>query len=933
MGNQNSGGARRVSRQSWKPNRFLVILRGLWSFVYALLKIAVGAAATVAVITVICLFCFVGILADYLETDILPNSEVQLEGFDQSGNSYVYYVDSNGDIQVLQKLYAETSSDWASYDEIPEAMIQAAVAIEDKRFFEHQGVDWFTTIKACINMFVGSGSQFGGSSITQQLIKNLYLEYDDSADDVTVQRKVQEIFRATEFEKRYDKTVVLEWYLNKIYLGENCTGVKAAAATYFGKELEDLTVAECACIISITNNPSRYDPYRETLDSDGLTGLEENRIRQVNTLYEMRNQGWLTEEEYWEAYNQELVFKRGIDDDDEYVDCKNEECGYHGHRSTYLLEDGVYYCPQCGEPTTASGDASQTVYSWFVDTVLEDVAQMLCEQAGLEWNSTTKEDFKRLASQSGYHIYSTLDMTVQNAVDAIYTDLTQIPETQSLQQLQSAIVIIDNTTGDIVAMAGGVGEKTVHDAYNCATDATLQPGSAIKPLSVYAPAFELGAITPASVIDDLPLYYVDETPFPRNDTKTYSYSRTVLDGLVSSVNAVAVNTLDKIGLEYSFRFARDKFGLSTLVESYTSSNGTVYSDIGWSPLGMGAPTFGVTVRDMASAYATFANDGVYREGRTFTKVYDSEGNLVLDNTQDSVQIISEKTVNYVNYCLDSAVDHGTGTLADLDDIGISVAGKTGTTMSRKDLWFCGYTGYYTAAVWSGYLTPEEIIQVGTSGNPSARLWNKVMEPLHESLSDISLYDSNAMVKVTVCLDCGKLATDACSMDVRTYDSGVSRTATAYVYPEDMPTEECDCHVIVDFCTSCNAVANDYCKLLAEAGQTTLVKRSLVKLTQTEVNAIAAAGEVGLSSAYLKDNYVYLVDKNGSPLYSYKGISGTVNSGVSAPYLVCTVHTQADWEAYLAQIGGTEGPADPTEESTDPTEETEEPSEDTGENTN
>ena len=247
---------RKVSRQNWKPNRFLSVLHGIWISVYSVLKIVLGALATVLVIGAVCMFIFVWTLGDYLEGEILPQAGVQLEGFDLNEPSYVYYVDSSGNIQVLQKLYAEVKREWASYEEIPENLINAAVSIEDHRFFEHQGVDWFTTLKACVNMFVGSGDQFGGSSITQQLIKNLMLMDDDSADDVTVQRKVLEIFRAAEFERRYDKTVVMEWYLNKIYLGNRCEGVKAAAAKYFGKELEHLTAAECASLISITNNPS-----------------------------------------------------------------------------------------------------------------------------------------------------------------------------------------------------------------------------------------------------------------------------------------------------------------------------------------------------------------------------------------------------------------------------------------------------------------------------------------------------------------------------------------------------------------------------------------------------------------------------------------------------------------------------------------------------
>ncbi len=894
---------RKVSRQSWKASPFLRVLKGLWTGVYSVFKVAMGALATVVLIGGICMLVFAWLLGGYLEKEILPNAATELDSIMLRQNSYAYYIDRNGNIQPLQKIYADVSSQWVDYEDIPEDLIHAAVAIEDKRFFEHQGVDWFTTMKACVNMFVGSGSQFGGSSITQQLIKNIFGE-----DDVTVQRKVLEIFRATELEKRYSKDTVMEYYLNYIYLGQRCNGVKAAAATYFGKELDFLTPAECASLISITNNPSRFDPYRTSLDSSGKTGMERNLERRNTTLKEMRNQGYLTEEEYQEAIRQEIVLKRGIDDADRLGYCENEDCGYRGKVSTFdLRDDGKYYCPQCGTVTSIGEDASQDVYSWFMDTVLEDVGQDLAEKMGIDWESMTSKEKRNfitsIVAKGGYHIYTTLDYDVQKTVDSVYQNLENIAKTQSVQQLQSGIAVVDNRTGDIVAMAGGVGKDKGFDDFNRATDAHLQPGSSIKPVAIYAPAFELGTISPATVIKDLPLYYTGSRPFPYNDDRRYDYSRTILSGVVSSVNAVAVNTLDKIGLPYSFHFAKDKFGLSDLVEKYVNSQGTVFSDINYSPLGMGAPTIGITIRDMTAAYATFPNNGVYREARTYTKVYDSQGNLVLDNTQDSNPILSEKTVNYMNYCLDQAVQGGTGKRADLAEIGIDVCGKTGTTASNKDRWFCGFTNYYTAAVWCGYDVPEVISLVGDTSNPACRLWKQVMQPLHQGLSSKPMYDSSKMVDVTVCLDCGKKATSACSLDARCKNpTKTSRVSVAKVYPEDVPREECDCHVVVDWCDSCNAAANEYCLKLAAVGKCKISKRSVTKMRQTQVDAIAKASKNGLRAWHQAENYVYLVDDAGKPS-SYKGLFGNQNKNINEPYLVCNIHTEKDWEDYLAAHPG------------------------------
>ncbi len=894
MENEHNNGVRRVTRQSWKPAKFLVVLRSLWTGTYSIIKIMLAALVTVVAIMLVCMFAFMGLLADYLNGgDIMDNSQVVMDDFDQSGNSVMYYTDSNGEIQVLQRLHADEDKDWASYDEIPENLIYAAVAIEDHRFFEHQGVDWIPTLKACVSMFVG-GREFGGSSITQQLIKNLYLEYDDSADDITVQRKIQEIFRATEFEKRYDKKFIIEWYLNKIYLGERCKGIKPAAAEYFGKELEDLNAAECAALISITNNPSLFNPYRTGLDDykdEQLTGMERNKRRREDTLFMMHEYGWLTDEEYAQALidSENLTLKRGIDEADRYADCINEDCLYHGKVGTFIKgDDGETYCPQCGESTTVGDDASQVVYSWFVDLALEDVAQYFCERAGVDWNTAdqdTRQDFKRLVCQGGFHIYTTLDMSVQNQVDKIYTDLSKIPDTDSLQQLESGIVIIDNETGDLVAISGGVGEKVDHDAYSNASDAKLQPGSSIKPLSVYAPAFELGVLNPASVVKDMPLYFVEEVPFPRNVDRTYSLSQTVLYGVAESLNGVAVNSLDIMGLEYSFNFAKEKFGLSTLVKSYTNSSGKVFSDVAWAPLGMGAPTVGITIRDICTAYATFANNGIYRDARTYLLIYDNDGNLVHNNKQSSKRILTEKTVNYINYCLDSAVDWGTATRADME--GFDVYGKTGSTSDNKDRWFCGFTGKYTASVWSGYDHPEAISGVNVNGesignNPSIYLWKQVMQPLHKNYKNEALFDKTGMKEVTVCLDCGKLATAACQLDVRTFEhKGVSRVYTAWIYPEDAPAEECDCHVIVDYCTDCKRVANTGCVHVA--------KRSLVKMTKAEMEEIYAASKVGLYKSHSSQNYIYLVDRSGNDV-PFFGFEGNLNAGVNKPYLVCNIHT-------------------------------------------
>ena len=878
-------------RQEWNPHWILKVLYTIWSACIAAVKIALGAVATVLLIGIVCGFVFVGILGNYLQDDILPESGFNLDNYDLDQTSFVYYVDNSGEIQVLQQVHTSTDRQWATLEEIPEDLINAAIAIEDKRFYEHQGVDWITTVKACANLFFGGGSKFGGSTITQQLIKN-----QTGEDSVTVQRKVMEIFRAQQFEKTYDKDTVMEWYMNTIYLGKGCYGVKSAAAEYFGKELRNLTTAECASLISITNNPSIYGPYSSTYEwthegeTKEMTGKERNRIRQMYVLGEMLDQQWLTQEEYDAAVAQEMVFKSGIDLQDKIATCKS--CRYSDTVSTLVFENSKYYCPTCGNEISVTQDSSQEVYSWFVDTVLEDVATDLAAISGVNYASLDDEGQKNwmaLIQRGGYHIYTTLDMDVQAQVDAIYMDLSKIPTAKSNQQLQSGIVVIDNSTGDIVALSGGVGEKVTHDAFNRATDSKLQTGSSMKPVAVYAPAFEAGAISPVSVVKDLPISYSGGA-FPKNDNRTYSYSRTIYSGVEDSVNGISVNTLEMIGFDYAYNFAKEKFGLSTLTDHYETANGVVKSDKGYSPLGLGALTVGATIRDMSAAYATFANDGVYREARTYTKVYDSNGNLVLDNTQDSRQILSQKSVNYMNYCLYNAVESGTGTAAKIS--GQNVAGKTGTTSSSKDRWFCGYTSYYTAAVWCGYDNPEVIKLTGSNrSNPAARLWKMVMAPIHSGLSKSAIYDSSGMRSYSVCLDSGDLATDACRKDTRVYEFSLNRVASAYAYKDDAPNKTCDKHVLVDYCSSGNGVANEYCQKFAEVMDFDIVERALVKMTKSEINEIKKAGDAGLSSAYLDGSYVYYEDGD------WFGFSGNSNKNVKSPYLVCSEHTKESWDAY------------------------------------
>lgn len=850
----------RQPKQEKQPHLAWRITRTVLDVLGKIILVLLIAVGTVALIAAIAGSIFLSKFKSYVELDIIPKAEEYAEGLELDNislaqTSIIYYTDpKTGEYRELQQLYGTENRIWVSYDDIPLDLVRAAISIEDKRFPTHKGVDWIRTL-AAVKGFAGGSSSFGGSTITQQLIKNLSQE-----DEVTVDRKVQEIFRALEVEKRYTKSEIMEWYLNTIYLGEGCYGVQSAARVYFGKKVSDLTTAECASLIAITNNPSLYDPYiRE----------ENNRERQLTILKEMYAQGYIeTEEAYQAAVDQEMVFRNGTYDEEEYT-CAS--CGFTGTRAEYTETDGEYFCPQCGEVNNAVD--KNHYYSYFVDTVWRDVVDALVERYGY---SELAAEQKLLTG--GYKIYATIDPEVQAIVDKVYENLDNVPKTVSVQQLQSAIVVTDNKTGDIVAMAGGVGDKGGSLMLNRATQSKQPAGSSFKPVAVYAPALDAGIITPATVYEDSPLN--EDRNWPQNDSRSYSGLCNVLRGLTRSLNTISVKVLNDLGVENSYQFLTQKLGFTTLVDELQIGDHS-YTDIALAPLGLGQLTRGVTVREMTQAYGTFPNGGTFREARTFTKVVDPEGKVILDNAQESHTAIGEKADFYINYMLQNAVLAGTGSAAAMDNI--AVAGKTGTSNDNQTRWFAGYTPYYTAVVWCGYDEPEQIILDGDWTNPAISMWNQVMRPLHEGLESASFSQPENVGYYSVCADCGGKPIEACKKDVR--ENGSNRVVTVRLFYEDAPTKECTCHTMVKICKESGKIANEYCE-------------------KADGNTVEEVGKL----IYNKN---WKVNKDADFVYNPEDKEQ-----------VCTIHTAES----VKPTEPTEGPTDPTlpTEPTEPTESTEPP---------
>lgn len=751
---------------------------------------------------------FACLFALYVKNNLSAQVD-SIDGFTLDQTSVIYYEDpKTGQDVVLRKLYGGANRTWVKYEDIPKNLIHACIAIEDKRFEDHQGVDWVTTLKACVKMFLGRG-EAGGSTITQQLVKNI-----TGRDEVTVRRKLVEIFSALELEKKYTKKQIMELYLNVIALGENCEGVESASQVYFGKSVSELDLAECAALIGITNNPSIYDPY---------INADKNKERQVIILDQMLEQKYITQEQHDTAVAEEMVL----------------------HNAS-------------GE---ASGD--EDYYSYFEDQVINDVVRDLSEKTGYDQTIVRK-----MLMTGGYKIYSTLNPDVQAAVEEVYQNLDNIPKTASSQQLQSGIVIIDNKTGDVVAVAGGVGEKQGSLILNRATQSYLSPGSTIKPVSVYAPALELGLITPATVMDDTPYSFTDARHWPKNSDSIYRGLMNINEAVGLSINTIPVKLVAQMTPEYSFEFAKEKMGLSTLVSSYVNAAGDTFSDVDLAPLAMGGLTRGVTVKAMAQAYATFANEGVYREARTYTKVVDSDGKVVLDNTQQSHVAMKDMTAWYITYMLENTVESGTGTAAQIENM--TVAGKTGTTTSDFDRWFAGYTPYYTGVVWCGYDDPEEVVLTDSSTNPAIVLWQKVMEQVHDGLPNKEFNKPTNVVECTVCRDSGLLMTDACREDPRG-----SRAVTVELSLYDVPTQNCDVHKEVEICGASGHVVNEYCK-------------------QVEGNTTKTVGLLDVSRAFpvrgiTVQDQAYAVPNDSLPAGYYPALSPDVD----AINVECYIHTRDD----------------------------------------
>ena len=732
--------------------------KGLLHFFTKTIIITVIIVSTVITVTGL-------VFAVYIEKNIEKTIDENIfspVGTGESTKIYYYeYSDRENRVGTLHtisdnELYNAYKCKSVSYDQIPQDMINAFISIEDKRFLQHNGVDWKRTLSAGINYFLKFNNSFGGSTITQQLIKNV-----TKNDDYSFQRKIQEIYWALDLEKKMDKKEILQIYLNIINLSGGCFGVGAAAEYYFSKDIAELSLVECAAIAAITNSPTYYDPIRNP---------QNNKYRRDLILKEMLEQGYISVDEYNSSANTELILN--VDE----------------------------------------GSNMQNINSWYVDMVLDDVINDLVEK-----NGYSRSMASLMVYTGGLKIYTVMDPKIQSALDEYYANEKNFYSTTQADNPQSSIIVIDPNTGDVLGVAGSIGVKSANRIQNFATQTLRPAGSVIKPLSVYAPSLEKGIINWSSVYDDVPIKFESISSgvssstnnyniWPKNATGVYRGLTDINYAISHSVNTVTVRVLEDLGLDDSFDFLYNDLNMLSLISSEKLDNGNVITDKDYAALALGQFNYGVTLRETTAAYSIFANNGVYNNTRSYLKVVDGTDKIILNNSYSGKAVISEENAFLMTQMLKNVVSYGTASDIKLKNE-IDIAGKTGTTQNNYDKWFIGYSPYYICGVWMGYEYPKSL--AGYSGKSCNRIWDEVMTIIHSeyiSSGDVRRFENNKnVIEAEYCADSGKLLTEACKADIRG-----DRTTKGYFKKGTQPSEFCDTHVLLDYDMLCNALATLDC---------------------------------------------------------------------------------------------------------------------------
>lgn len=742
----------------------------------------------------------------------IGNIDVTPTGF----STFVYDIEGK---QTAKLVSTDSNRIPVTIDMVPEDLQHAFVAIEDARFYEHNGIDIKGIIRAGVVGIQNRHFSEGASTITQQLLKNNV--FTDWTSEETMadkfKRKFQEQYLALELEKVMDKDTILINYMNTINLGQNTLGVQAASQRYFNKSVSDLTLSECAVIAAITQNPSRFNP---------ITHPEKNADRREKVLNDMKEQGYITQEEYDIAMADDVYSRIQIVDSetedtsintyfvDALVDDVLEDliaAGYNETQAFTLLYSGGLKIYSTQDPKiqqicdNAFADESNFPANtkWYLNYELTieksngDKENHSTEMFRTFWRENRSASFNLIyaSQEEAYQDIEVYKEAVLGRGDEVFAETISLTP-----QPQVSIVVEDQSTGYIVAMEGGRGAKTASRTLNRATDTARQPGSTFKVVSTYAPALDSAGLTLATIMNDAPFNYADGRPVANWYGETYRGLSSLREGIAQSMNIVAVKTLTQITPQLGFDYLVN-FGFTTL-EERKEINGKVYSDI-QQALALGGITNGVTNEELNAAYACIANGGTYIKPKLYTKVLDHDGNIILDNTiPQSRQVIKESTAFLLTNAMVDVVTVGTGGSVNFG--GMAIAGKTGTTSDYNDVWFAGYTPYYTATTWAGF--DNNVKLSGDEKNLAKKLWRSVMSQIHEELPNEPFNIPSGIVTATVCSRSGKLPIDGlCNGTLR----------TEYFAEGTVPTQTCDVHYSGQICTYSNLPACENCPFKVE----------------------------------------------------------------------------------------------------------------------
>lgn len=760
----------------------------------------------------VCLIAFtvVGGCAGYGVYKGIVDSVPDIHDIDATPTGYLSTVLDNQGNETATLVASGSNRVYVTIDEIPLDLQHAFVAIEDARFYEHNGIDITGIVRAGITGITSGRFSQGASTITQQLLKNnVFTDWtSESSFADKMERKIQEQYLAIQLEKVEDKDWILENYLNTINLGQNTLGVQAASQRYFNKDVSELTLSECAVIAGITQNPSRYNP---------VSNPDANAERRTKVLNNMLDQGYIDQAAYDTAmadnvydriqivdsetasdninsYFVDALTEQVIDDLMEvkgYTETQAYKALYEGGLTIYSTQDPSIQQICDEEVNNTDNYGSETKYSCSYRLTIQKADgtyQNYSEQTMLSYyqgkNSKynidfdSKEAVDAAIEQYKADIMEDGDMIVPNGESITYT-----------MQPQASMTVIDQSTGEVKAIVGGRGDKTANKTLNRATDTKRQPGSTFKILSAYAPALDIGGMTLASVQDDAPYTYSNAAHTPVNNyDKSYRGFTTIREGITYSINIVAVKTLTDIGVDIGYEYLQN-FGFSTLCDSDRTQ-----------ALALGGITNGVTNLELTAAYATIANGGTYTKPRFYTKILDHDGNVLIDNTPQTHTVLKETTAWLLTNAMEDVLTNGTGRPAHFN--GIPQAGKSGTTSSDRDALFAGYTPYYTCVVWGGY---DDNAELSYTTYPKT-LWKSVMGRIHENLDYKDFNKPDGITTATVCKKSGKLAVAGlCDSDPRG-----SMVESEYFASGTVPKDYCDHHVRVTIDLSTGGIATDTC---------------------------------------------------------------------------------------------------------------------------